>query len=196
MKILLKSMLFVITIAMATSCTDDPKIAPYNQVAYSDGFDSWDNWTKFNVIGTETWQLSTIYGNPTNCATISGYTGGNHENEDWLISPEFDLTGMTGAMVAFETACSSFAGNSLGILISKNYVDGQNPNDATWTDLSASATLATATSTANDYIWTKSGGIDITAFAGQHVRIAFKYTSTTSASKTWEVDNLKIIKVE
>lgn len=38
-----------------------------------------------------------------------------------------------------------------------------------------------------------SGAIDFTAYAGKNVNVAFKYTSTTSAAATWEIDNVKVI---
>ncbi|WP_317166988.1 hypothetical protein [Chryseobacterium bernardetii] len=34
--------------------------------------------------------------------------------------------------------------------------------------------------------------MDLSAFLGKNVRIAFKYTSTTTAAATWEVDDFKI----
>ena len=40
--------------------------------------------------------------------------------------------------------------------------------------------------------WVSSGNLDLSAFLGKNVRIAFKYTSTTSAAATWEIDDFKI----
>ena len=117
---------------------------------------------------------------------MSGYAGTNNANEDWLISPSIDLSGLTAASLSFQTA-SRFTGNVLEIKISSDYTSG-NPNGATWTDLTAILDAS------NSYTWTNSGNIDISSFVGGNVRVAFKYTSTSSASMTWEVDNVKITK--
>lgn len=147
---------------------------------------NWNGWTKFSVTGAQIWTLDTQFGNPGNCAKMSGYSGGNQTNEDWLVSPSINLSSVSTATLNFQTA-SKFAGNLLEAKISTNYSGAGNPNLATWTNLTA--TLDTNTSS---YIWTNSGNIDISAFTGGNVYIAFKYTSTTSAASTWEVDNVKI----
>ncbi|WP_333807674.1 choice-of-anchor J domain-containing protein [Flavobacterium sp.] len=188
---LLKSIFLLATTSVVlTSCVqdDDFAIPTINIPIFSDSFEtSWDDWTKVNVTGAQEWRLDTQFGNPGNCAVMSGFAGGNNVNEDWLISPEIDLTNVSGAKLTFQTA-SRFAGNLLQIKISSDYTTG-NPNAATWTNLSATLDTNTAS-----YVWTNSGNIDISSFAGENVRIAFVYTSTSTASTTWEVDNILILK--
>lgn len=162
---------------------DNPRIVPLFEESFTS---NWNNWTKYSVVGAQVWTLDTQYGNPGNCAKMSGYSGGNQNNEDWLISPSIDLTSITSASLKFDTS-SKFAGNLLEVYISTDYVSGD-PNTATWTQLSGFA-LDTNT---GSYIWTASGAIDISTFAGNNIYIGFKYTSTTSAATTWEVDNVKI----
>ncbi|NJM79839.1 MAG: DUF5017 domain-containing protein [Flavobacterium sp.] len=162
---------------------NNSRIIPLFQESFST---NWNNWVKYNVSGTQVWSLNTQFGNPGNCALMSGFSGGSNANEDWLISPVINLSAVTSATLKFQTA-SRFSGNLLEAKISTNYDGTSNPNTATWTNLTA--TLDTNTSS---YIWTDSGAIDISAFTGGNVRIAFKYTSTSSASRTWEVDNVKI----
>lgn len=183
--------LLALTSSVLTSCVkdDDFDIPTINEPLFNDGFDdSWDNWTKISVTGAQEWYLNTQFGNPGNCAVMTGFaSGSNNVNEDWLISPEIDLSAVEGAVLTFETA-SRFSGNPLEIKISSDYTSGD-PNAATWTNFTA--TLDTNTSS---YIWTNSGAIDISSFAGEKVYLAFKYTSTNSASTTWEVDNILILK--
>lgn len=183
--------LLALTSSVLTSCVkdDDFDIPTINEPLFNDGFDdSWDNWTKISVTGAQEWYLNTQFGNPGNCAVMTGFaSGSNNVNEDWLISPEIDLSAVEGALLTFETA-SRFSGNPLEIKISSDYTTGD-PNAATWTNFTA--TLDTNTSS---YIWTNSGAIDISSFAGEKVYLAFKYTSTNSASTTWEVDNILILK--
>lgn len=187
----LKTMfLLVLGSSALTSCVgdDDYVIPTVYEYAFTDGFEtSWADWTKYSVTGAQTWQLDTQYGvDGTNCAKMSGYAGTNNANEDWLISPAIDLSELTTAALSFKTA-SKFTGNVLEVKISSDYAGG-NPNDATWTNLSATL------DNSNAYTWTGSGKIDISSFVGGNVYVAFKYTSTSTASMTWEVDNVKIIK--
>lgn len=191
MKKIIKTFVVVLSAGLVlTSCVkdDDYAIPTINIPLFNDGFEtSWNDWTKFSVTGTQEWVLDTQYGNPGNCAKMSGFQSGSNVNEDWLISPEIDLSQVSGAKLSFETA-SKFSGNLLEIKVSSDYMSG-NPSAATWTDFSA--TLDTDTS---NYVWTGSGDIDISSFAGEKVYLAFVYTSTSSASATWEVDNIIILK--
>ena len=161
----------------------NPRIVPIFEETFTS---NWNGWTKYSVTGAQVWTLDTQYGNPGNCAKMSGYSGGNQTNEDWLVSPSINLSSVSIATLTFQTA-SKFPGNLLEAKISTNYSGTGNPNLATWTNLTA--TLDTNT---GSYIWTNSGNIDISAYTGGNVYIAFKYTSTTSAATTWEVDNVKI----
>jgi hypothetical protein len=144
-------------------------------------------WTKFSVTGAQVWTLDTTYGNPGSCAKMTGYAGGNLANEDWLISPTISLAGVTSAVLSADTA-TKFAGNALEIYVSSNYVSGA-PTTATWTLLTGTLSPSTG-----NYVWTATGGMNINTFAGStNFRVAFKYTSTTAAAATWEVDNVKIV---
>ena len=148
------------------------------------------SWSKYTVTGSQVWSLDTTHGNPGSCAKMSGYASStNNANEDWLISPVKNLSTFTSATLSFDTA-TDFAGNPLTVLISRNYTGTGDPNLATWTTLSG--VLAP---TDSNYVWAGSGAININTFTGagnNTVYIAFKYTSTSSASATWEVDNIRI----
>lgn len=162
---------------------NNPRIVPLFEESFDTNF---SNWTNYSVSGAQQWYLAT-YGNPAPSAAISGYSGGaNNANEDWLISPAIDLSTVSTATLTFETA-SRYSGNLLEVKISTNYAGSGNPNLATWSDLSA--TLDTNT---GSFIWTNSGPINLSSYTGSNIYLAFKYTSTASASRTWEVDNIKI----
>lgn len=162
---------------------NDARIVPLFEETFSA---NWNSWTKFSVTGAQAWVLDTQYGNPGNCAKMSGYASGNQTNEDWLISPAIDLSSISTATLKFDTA-TKFSGNALEIYISTNYSGSGAPSTATWNALSATLSPSTG-----NYVWTGSGNIDISTYTGGNVYIAFKYTSTTSAAATWEVDNIKI----
>ncbi|WP_162126899.1 DUF5689 domain-containing protein [Flavobacterium phycosphaerae] len=147
------------------------------------------NWAKVSVIGNgQVWTLNSA-GNPGNCADMNGYSSGPQANEDWLISPAIDLTNAPTATLTFQTL-RPFNGNNLQVYVSTNYVAPNPatpplPTTATWTLLGGSlSTSATA--------WKDSGNVSLNAYVGNpNVRIAFKYTSTTSAAE-WKVDNVKV----
>lgn len=143
-------------------------------------------WSAYSVNGNEVWTGSS-YGNPSYCAVITGYNGGNKANEDWLISPSIDFTGKNVGKLVFDTA-TKYTGNSLQVYISTNYTSGA-PSTATWTQIPA--TFAPVNS---NYVWTNSGAVNISSYAANqsNVRIAFKYTSTTSGAATWELDNVLV----
>ncbi|NIK91107.1 DUF5017 domain-containing protein [Mangrovimonas sp. CR14] len=159
---------------------DGERCDPLFEEFFETGFTTW---TAYNVIGSQVW-IPNSYGNPGYCAAMSGFSGGNHENEDWLISPAIDLTGVTEAILNFQTA-KNYNGNLLEVYMATNYSGGDPNTDGDWTPLSA-------TLSAGSWSWTDSGDIDVSAAAGGNLYIAFKYTSTTSASSTWEVDNVKV----
>ena len=147
-------------------------------------------WTSFSAVGAEVWTYSATFGNPGGMAKMSGFATTNKANEDWLISPVQNLTSLTStAKLSFDNAYK-FTGDPIVALISNNYVSGD-PNAAgvTWTPLTFNLSLG-------NYVYVNSGLIDISAFTGagnSNVHIAFKYTSSTTAASTWEIDNVKII---
>lgn len=164
----------------------NPRIVPLFEETFTTNF---PNWTKFSVTGAQVWTLDTQFGNPGSCAKMSGFSTVNNANEDWLVSPAINLTNVTSATLSFDNA-SRFAGNLLEVFVSTNYDGVSAPNTAIWTPLSG-YTLDTNTAA---YIWTNSGNISLTPYIGStNVRVAFKYTSTATASRTWEVDNVKVI---
>jgi len=163
----------------------ESRCIPFFVEEFTNGFGT--NWSTVSVTGpNQVWQTSTYAGNTY--AKMSGYSSGSIANEDWLISKSMDLSSFQNARLSFITA-KNYTGNDLQIYISTNYDPNvhTNPNAATWTELTA--TLPSVTG----YVFTSSGILDINALVGsQNGRIAFKYTSTSTASATWEVDNVRI----
>jgi hypothetical protein len=162
------------------------RVVPLFEETFTSNF---GNWSKQSVSGAQVWSLNTTFGNPGSCALMSGFASSvNNTNEDWLISPAINLAAVTSATLSFDNA-SRFSGNLIEVLISTNYTAGA-PSTATWVPLSG-FTLDTNT---GSYVWTGSGPLNISSYTGNsNVRVAFKYTSTTTASRTWEIDNVKVV---
>ncbi len=146
------------------------------------GFGS--DWTTVNVAGTQVWNTSN-QGNGTNYYAVMSAPLNNPANEDWLISKTVSLVGKTKAAVSF-TSDVRYGGNALQVYATENYTG--NPATTTWVLLPAA--LDTNNAAFGD--WVSSGNVDLSAFLGKNVRIAFKYTSTSSAAATWEIDDFKI----
>ncbi|MFO7725570.1 MAG: choice-of-anchor J domain-containing protein [Oceanipulchritudo sp.] len=123
-----------------------------------------------SVASDADWEHGTFGGN--GFAEISGF-GADEASDDWLVSPEVDLTGASSPVLSFVTA-RNFDGPELEVLISSNY-DGLNPADATWDPVEAPLSEGS-------YDLVSSGEIDLSAYAGETIHVAFRYTSTGTES--------------
>jgi hypothetical protein len=120
-------------------------------------------------------------------AKVSGYISGNTNSECWMISPAMNLNGSTNPVLTFRTA-AKFTGPVLEVKVSTNYVAGL-PSTATWSVLSG---YTLSSNNPGTYSWTPSGNVSLNAFKSANTRIAFSYSSTTSASSTYEVDDILV----
>jgi len=154
-----------------------PDVTVINSEDFED--DTFGEWSAFSVSGDQVWETAP-YGNPGNCAKMSGYDGGAFDNEDWFISPAFNLDNYVGEVFTFETAMN-YDGPALEFLISSDYSSGD-PTTATWDAIAF-------TPSAGGWAWEASGNIDLSTYTGT-VHLAYKFTSTTAGSATWEVDNI------
>jgi hypothetical protein len=145
-----------------------------------------NKWTSYSVTGAQVWYYNT-FGNPNDSATMSGYSSGNKENEDWLITKAIDLSGVTSAVLTFQNV-KRFAGNPLELYMATTYNGGDPNTDGDWVQLTANFDTNESTYSS----WADSGDVDVSAAAGGNLYIAFKYTSTTSASSTYEIDNVQV----
>ena len=165
------------TIAQVTSLNEDFTTCITNTLPTS--------WIKYSVTGTDSWKCSTT-GNTGNCAYMNGYSNNtNNANEDWLISPLLNLSSSATPSLSF-WSITNFTGNQLQVLVSSNYAAASNPNSATWTALPVTLPLASSN------VWTLSQNINLAPYKATPFRIAYKYTSTTSAAASWKIDDVNI----
>ena len=143
-----------------------------------------NGWTFVTVEGNKPWTIGMHDNN--HYANANGYND-NVDNEQWCISPSFDLTLHTGQdVVLWFRNAMKFTGPALQLLFSNNY-DGQHPTTATWQPLSF-------TPSPGNYEWTPSGVIDLSGFNGNNCYIAFKYISTVAdGAAAWEVDDVMVL---
>lgn len=142
-------------------------------------------WSKYSVVGSDTWSC-TNYAYSGSGVVMSGYSGGNnHNNEDWLISPQLNLSGSNSPSLNFWCR-TKYAGQFIQVLVSNNYAGSGNPNLASWTVLPA------ILPTSNSDIWFYTSAINLNAYKNQPLHVAFKYNSTTADAATWRLDNINV----
>lgn len=156
---------------------------PVYENIFTDGFTNLNNWIPVNISGSQAW-TTTTFGNPAPSAIMNG---NRSANEDWLISKKITIpaSGYQKNYFSFETD-GNFQGNPLEVYITDNYTGSV--ATTTWTKVNAS--LDTDLGGFNGFV--NSGLIDVTAFKGKDLVVAFKYTSVNGASTTWEIDNFAV----
>ena len=132
-------------------------------------------------------ELSYVWNHDANysCMKASAYVGQAYATESWLVSPAIDLTGASAATLKFDQAVNyASPDGALSVMISTDY--NGDVTTATWTELTLSQWPAGSN-------WTFiNSTADLSQYVGQTVTVAFKYTSSTSASATWEVKNFVV----
>lgn len=163
----------------------DGAVAP--TILFSDEFGTTlnaTNWTAVSVTGAQVWKTSNQGTGSNYYAVMNGFANGSNENEDWLISKEIDMSGMSQINLTFDSDVR-YSGTPLKAFVTDNYTGS--PATTAWTELSP---VWDTNSGAFGFV--NSGNVSLNSFAGKKVRIAFKYVSTTSAANTWEIDNVKV----
>jgi Domain of unknown function (DUF6359) len=171
------------------SVTFSKKYAVANDTIYSEKFNlGQGQFTTQSVMGNEAWTFTSYQ-----YMEMNGYLlGMNNANEDWLISPEIDLSKIVASKLTFDHAARYFADLSTEatVWISTNYVDGL-PATATWTQLKGKNFVDPG-----NWTMSSSGEISLKAYSGMKIKIAFKYVSTVAKAGTWQLKNFLVKKGE
>ena len=120
------------------------------------------------------WAQTSQYG-----MKATGYVGGNHATEAWLVSPAFDLSGVEAAKLSFSHARRYGSNDQLSVRAKAGESEWSVlevsawPDGSNWNYIDATADLA--------------------AFVGKaDVQVAFVYTSTTEGGATWEIKTVAV----
>lgn len=165
------------------------KFKLYNAEIFSEPFlTSLGTFTAISVTGDQKWAWSSYKGD--GFAKISGYSNGNKDNEDWLISPAIDMSKRTEALLLFDNThkFGTVSTKEMTVWVCRDW-DGVSTDTLQWTRKMFTY------STTNDYTFVSSGAISLTEFAGKsNVRVAFRYLSNSKESApTWEVKNVRLL---
>lgn len=169
--------------------TPTPDQPSTGAVIYSEEFSSdLGKMTPISVAGAQTWRVNTAYKN----ANMSGFADGkSNANEDWLVSPAFDLTAAKSFSISFEHTINK--GNVANmkseqtLWASDNY--SGDVKSATWTQVTI-----TTYPTGTDWNYVKSGAINLPAslLGKANVVFTFKYLATDASSANWQIRALKV----
>jgi len=106
-------------------------------------------------------------------------------NEDWLISPQIDLTGEANLKFQINQEIDFLDDpDQIDILISTDYTTGTDPSVATWTALSFDKTAFGSLTLSEDY--------DFSAYDDQKIHVAFKYVSDDIFASRWRIESFAI----
>ncbi|MEO7044501.1 MAG: lamin tail domain-containing protein [Ferruginibacter sp.] len=154
-----------------------------------------DGFTAYSVAGAEVWGCTTFGRNPADSVSaaaapsavqINGYSNGTNQiNEDWLISPSYDLTTSSYPLLNFYSR-NAFNGAPLTLKVSTDYSGTGDPTLATWTDLNGKFP-GQATN-----VWSPSLYINLSNFKSAHTYFAFVYRSTTEDGARWTIDDVTL----
>lgn len=113
--------------------------------------------------------------------------GKSYASESWLVSPEIDLSSEKAAFLSFMHTANKFPAGKTA----KDFVSLKISKDGTtWDNLTVPTWPA-----GTDWIFVSSGSIDLKAYLGSKVKIAFVYTSKDGESGSWEINNV-LVKAE
>ena len=166
----------------------DGDIPPEINTVFEENFTSdLGVFSNYNISGNENWQW--VHFNDGS-ASMNGFVAGSpRENENWLISPEINLEGETGAILRIsETINFITSYEDMKVMIASDF-DGSNPTESgNWIHLTGFNRPP-----GNNWNVVESGDIDISQFDGQIIHLAFKYISTTGGAAAWQISQITIV---
>lgn len=176
---------FIVSNTRTTACAACPEFSQIKD--FEDESISSGGWSQQNVIGNVNWEASDQGSHPSFYGKISNFiSSSNVACETWLVSPSIDLANTTSPELFMESDVN-YSGDALEVYVTTNYTG--DAATTTWTQLSVP--LDTDNTGWNTFV--PSGAVSLTAYKQAGVRVAFKYTGSSSNGSTWEIDDIKII---
>lgn len=163
---------------------DEPEPTPEPAVYLEESFaESQGAFTIDNVLMPEDLSFVWSFDSKNFCMKASGYKGQAFDTESWLVSPEIDLSEATAVTLSFEQAQNYRRDNvyeedcQLWVISGEEKVqlaipEEMRPSGSNWTFVTTS--------------------LDLSAFAGKKVKVAFVFKSNATNSSTWEIKNVKV----
>lgn len=144
-------------------------------------------WKTYPEAGTKSWYGNTV--GTRKWVQATAYNSGQASVRTWMIAPVINLTMATSPYLSFDSADGYDNGATLRLYVSTDYSGSATPWTSSWTE----KTFALPASTASGYSqFVTSGQIDLSAYKGSQVWIAWVYDGGTNRTTTWEVDNILV----
>lgn len=106
----------------------------------------------------------------------------------WLFSPYFDLTDSKKHQLVINHIVRNPEWNNFKAMVSENY-DGADPEKSDWVELKIKPSRNVQ---ANQWTTLFTNPIDLSAFAGKKITIAFQFLADEKSNSVWEVLGLEI----
>lgn len=163
----------------------------FNAIGANNGTLTVPGWKNIGETGGVLYQ-NAIFGS-VKCGKITAFSTGAAAVTSWFISPSIAITGATAPKLNFKLAAGYAVGATvLQVLVSTNYNGSNTPSSSTWTQVFTQTAL---TPTSGYGTLASVGNIDLSAYNGQTVYIAFKYTGgDPTKTTTYEFDDFKILR--
>lgn len=148
-----------------------------------------EGWTNVNVnAGARVFEVMEFGSN--NYAQTSARSSGENPCEVWLVTPGLILPSGSSPKLAFDTNDGFYNGEALTVKIATDFTG--DVTTAEWTDLNT--IISTGNTGGYGAVFTPSGDIDLSAYAGQIVYIAYKYLGASNGTKTtYQIDNISVM---
>ncbi|MFW2589961.1 ExeM/NucH family extracellular endonuclease [Sagittula sp. SSi028] len=149
------------------------------------------DWQAVSVDGdaANTWYDSSFSGD--GFAAVNAF-GDTAAADDWLISPEIDISGLTAPVASFANTKNfddaGIADPEVTFLYSTDYSGSGDPTAATWVELPFTASTGS-------FAETQSGDIDLSGVPAGPVHFAFRYESSGTgggSSSLWQIDDFSV----
>ena len=159
------------------------------QVPYKQDFENvsgLDDWQAVSLSSGNNWTRESFSGN--NFAEMSGFQS-DTVNEDWLVSPGFDLSNVTEDYFFSFTSAYNFGGDTFQVKVSTNYDGSSDPTNSefNWTDITSEFQFSQT-----GYNEVFSGAYNLNSFNGDTLYIAYQYRAPANDGGTMQIDDITI----
>ena len=148
-----------------------------------------EGWSNINVNnGAGLWEVREF--NFNKYAQTSARNSNENPYETWLVTPGLILPESSTPTLNFETNDGFNNGEALTIKISTNF--NGDVTTATWTNLNA--TISSGNTNGYGVVFTPSGAVNLSAYEGRTVYIAFRYKGASNGTTTtYQIDNISVV---
>jgi hypothetical protein len=166
----------------------------FNTIALKARASTLSGWKTYSEAGDTTWYGNIVSGKGT-WVQSTAYGTGDASVITWMIAPQIDLSTATKPYINFESADGYDKGATLELYVSTDYTGSATPWTSTWTKLTFTQPPLV---TSGYSTFVSSGQVDLSAFNGSTLYIAWVYKgadpagTTSDKTTTWEVDNVVI----